>query len=69
MRNKPLDDLIIKKIARLMHDKIVITTWELIREKNFHLNTDLVVIDRQELRELVLELVNETLAGDNSKPK
>lgn len=56
-----LEELIIRKIAKLMLKGRIISTWDLIREKNFHLNTDLIVIDKQELRNLVLEVLNENI--------
>lgn len=55
--------LVEKKIRQLEIQGRITGTWELIKEKNFHLNSDLLVIERQELRDLVLEAINEILAN------
>ena len=65
MLEDKLKRLVEKKIRQLEIQGRITDTWELIKEKNFHLNSDLLIIERQEFRDLVLEVVNETLANPN----
>lgn len=65
MLSSEIKAIIARKIHRLEVEKRVMSTWELVKEKNFHLNSELLIIDRQEFRDLVLEVLNETLADPN----
>lgn len=63
MLNSETKKIIESKIRKLEINGNITSTWELLKQKDFHLNSDLLVIDRQEFRDLVLEVLNETLSS------
>lgn len=52
-------DIISKKLQHAQITKRVISTWDLLKEKDFHLNSDFLVIQKQEFRDLLIEIVEE----------
>jgi hypothetical protein len=61
MLKSELKTIVERKISMLEARRKFLTTWELIKEKDFHINPEYMVIDRQEFRDLVMEAVNEAL--------
>ena len=61
--DKSLKDKVRSKINILQAQKRITGTWDLIKEQNFLLNTDLLVIDKDEFINLVKEVADEMVAA------
>jgi hypothetical protein len=60
-------DIIAKKIHHAQVTKKILSTWDLLKEKDFHLNSDFLVIQKQEFRDLITEIIKEVTQSE--KPK
>lgn len=53
-----------KDLNRILHNaqrtKKIISTWDLLKEKDFHLNSDFLVIQKRDLEDLIIEIIEAT---------
>jgi hypothetical protein len=59
-------NIITKKIRTAQASKEILSTWDLLKEKDFHLNSDFLVIQEQEFGNLIEEIIKEVMRSEKS---
>ena len=60
-----------KDLNRILHNaqrtKKIISTWDLLKEKDFHLNSDFLVIQKRDLEDLIIEIIEATQTKESKE--
>jgi hypothetical protein len=56
-----------RKVEELKIRKKILSTWDIIKEKDFHLNSDYLVIERREFDEILLTCMDAIRGADSEE--